>query len=326
MPIQFITGHTHIRAYSLIDSYSSSFEAGRYLDTIGFVSFPVLRNIHEGESPIFFHQFVNGSMASLKHALDSTNIHTPSGQALSQQILEVRESMGLGDVIGCSPRTYELYKPLSQDDSLLSLYLMHIVPSQLFRGESKEKLYIQNSGAFRYNLFKGLVTVDDIISVTPYNDTIYVLNAQVYGSDLLQALSEYLQPKTASPPLFVISSDVELNDLYDIYIPEFDVPFIVTAIQNVTRTNIQALVINQTTTGTLIRDYISSQWKCQHKELPRNILTMSLLSFLLVFTAALLYTKRHRRSQYSELDGDQHQQRGVRRNFQNDTASGGEIL
>ena len=48
LPIQFITGHTHIRAVSYPDDYSSSFEAGRYLDTVGFVSFPTYANVLNG--------------------------------------------------------------------------------------------------------------------------------------------------------------------------------------------------------------------------------------------------------------------------------------
>jgi hypothetical protein len=40
IPIQFITGHTHHRRYARVDDLSASFEAGRYLDTVGFVSFP----------------------------------------------------------------------------------------------------------------------------------------------------------------------------------------------------------------------------------------------------------------------------------------------
>jgi len=37
MPVQFITGHTHKRKFQQMDSFSS-FEAGRFLDTVGFTS------------------------------------------------------------------------------------------------------------------------------------------------------------------------------------------------------------------------------------------------------------------------------------------------
>lgn len=40
LPIQFIAGHSHIRGYTVLDPMSTSFEAGAFLDTIGFVTFP----------------------------------------------------------------------------------------------------------------------------------------------------------------------------------------------------------------------------------------------------------------------------------------------
>lgn len=47
MPVQFITGHTHIRAVHTMDAASVSFEAGKYLDTLGFVSFPTQKTIQK---------------------------------------------------------------------------------------------------------------------------------------------------------------------------------------------------------------------------------------------------------------------------------------
>jgi hypothetical protein len=40
LPIQFIAGHTHYRRYAVADSQSTVVEAGRYMDTVGWVSFP----------------------------------------------------------------------------------------------------------------------------------------------------------------------------------------------------------------------------------------------------------------------------------------------
>lgn len=38
-PVQFVTGHTHYRGFSKVDDAASSFEAGHYLDTLGWISF-----------------------------------------------------------------------------------------------------------------------------------------------------------------------------------------------------------------------------------------------------------------------------------------------
>jgi len=40
LPIQFIAGHTHYRRYAVADAQSTVVEAGRYMDTVGWVSFP----------------------------------------------------------------------------------------------------------------------------------------------------------------------------------------------------------------------------------------------------------------------------------------------
>ena len=39
-PVAFITGHTHIRASFPLDKFAFSFEGGKFMDTIGYLSFP----------------------------------------------------------------------------------------------------------------------------------------------------------------------------------------------------------------------------------------------------------------------------------------------
>ena len=45
MPIQFIAGHTHYRRFAVADPVSTIVEAGKYLDTVGFVSFPTVSTV-----------------------------------------------------------------------------------------------------------------------------------------------------------------------------------------------------------------------------------------------------------------------------------------
>lgn len=47
MPIQFIAGHTHYRRHAIVDPASTVVEAGRFLDTIGWVSFPNAKSVRE---------------------------------------------------------------------------------------------------------------------------------------------------------------------------------------------------------------------------------------------------------------------------------------
>eukprot|EP00534_Pseudo-nitzschia_fraudulenta_P008186 CAMPEP_0201146106 /NCGR_PEP_ID=MMETSP0851-20130426/7810_1 /ASSEMBLY_ACC=CAM_ASM_000631 /TAXON_ID=183588 /ORGANISM="Pseudo-nitzschia fraudulenta, Strain WWA7" /LENGTH=767 /DNA_ID=CAMNT_0047421543 /DNA_START=84 /DNA_END=2387 /DNA_ORIENTATION=- len=47
LPIQFVAGHTHYRRYAVADPQSTVVEAGRYLDTVGWVSFPNANTIRK---------------------------------------------------------------------------------------------------------------------------------------------------------------------------------------------------------------------------------------------------------------------------------------
>jgi hypothetical protein len=146
--------------------------------------------------------------------------------------------------------------------------------------------------------------VDDLISVSPYNDTIFLLDGKVYGRDFIQAFSEYVEPgKTHTLSLFVLAGNVNPNEFYDVYVPMFDLPYILSSIRNVTGSNIQAVAVNDSTTGTLFRDYVSSQWKCNYYDSVENSLLFISLSLLLTFSVFILYRRRrHGRTLYSELD------------------------
>ena len=47
IPVQFITGHSHHHSNQVLDYQVSSFEAGHFLDILGFSSFPSKKSIKE---------------------------------------------------------------------------------------------------------------------------------------------------------------------------------------------------------------------------------------------------------------------------------------
>ena len=95
MPIQFITGHTHYRANERLDTRASSFMAGRYLDTLGFVSFPKQSSTPKDNSSDFEHVFLNPNVETLQSTLGVEDMSTSSGLALSSLIHDTRQQMGL---------------------------------------------------------------------------------------------------------------------------------------------------------------------------------------------------------------------------------------
>lgn len=128
MVIQFITGHTHTRAYVELDNLSNAFEAGRYLDTIGFISF----DMKEGNCK---HIFVNANKASIAQSLGMRidEYLTDEGKELTTYIDRTFDHAGANHVIGCSPIRYRAESHFNQSDSLLRLYLDEVIPTSFLQ-------------------------------------------------------------------------------------------------------------------------------------------------------------------------------------------------
>ena len=149
IPVQFITGHSHIRRSTEFDPKSVSVEAGRFLDTLGFVSF--------SKEGVFDHAFIDTHVSSFMSILnieDPKDFPTSDGKALSQLILETQVREGLLDVIACAPQSYFLNRTMDKEDSLFGLFLKDVVPNYLFHGNSS-KIMINERHDFWYNLYDG---------------------------------------------------------------------------------------------------------------------------------------------------------------------------
>ena len=268
VPVQFITGHTHIRAYTMLDSEAASMEAGRFLDTIGFVSF--------GRNSEFQHVFIDANQAALHKTLGNENYkETANGKALTQQIRNTQQSLGLLQTIGCSVQTYDLAVNMNLQNSLWGLYMYQIIPNMLHLKEKGEDVFVQGTGALRYDLFHGQVLLDDLISVCPFNDTVYSISPQITGQELLQVLEiASIHPNDVIPPgyrydlpYFAISSKtIQLDQWYTIITTEFHKNDMVKRIHNVTDYQVQATPIPSNdgfwTTTNLWTKYVEQEWPC----------------------------------------------------------------
>jgi 2',3'-cyclic-nucleotide 2'-phosphodiesterase (5'-nucleotidase family) len=182
VPVQLVTGHSHRRCFEATDPATSSMEAGRFLDTVGFVSFPkqgtytsAFPNISRTE--LFQHAFIDASKQGLSQALGFNNpedLSTSEGAELTSFIHNSQRKLHLNAHLGCSPMTFSLEANLNDPASLWSLYLNHVVPAELFQFNAS-KLFLQRTGAFRYALFKGDIKEDDVVAVCPFDDAIFAV-------------------------------------------------------------------------------------------------------------------------------------------------------
>jgi len=278
---------------------SSSLEFGRYLDTVGFASFT-----SEG---YFQHEFLDANVKTLKKALDldpnmtHADFKTPDGKALSDLILETQTSMGLLDVLGCSPKSYYLLEPLDHPDSLWGLYMEEIVTNSLFN-EDSSKILIQSAGDFRYDLLQGDVTVTDLISVSPFNNNIYLVAKGVKGFNVntlllsLNALEGYAVLNPTQIPDYLHSSVDGLKKLklYDVYTTKYHLDKVKEHLERITgKTYDPVLYDPQITPGDLWRSYVAEKWSCvgsePYEEDDYPIIKVSIVVFLLILCWVFIF-------------------------------------
>jgi len=192
MPVVFITGHTHYRGVRQLEDATMTFEAGRFMDTVGFVSFPRWESVRSGNAAsLFQHKFLDANRKVLFE--ETLGFHrardgeTKNGKELSQFIDRTRQKMGLEQEIGCAPRSYYVERHVDHPESLWGLYRDQVIPKvfsvkQTMMTIEEEATHTEdnlpmamllNKDAWRYDLLSNAtLVVDDIVAVAPFNDTV----------------------------------------------------------------------------------------------------------------------------------------------------------
>ncbi|KAI9802262.1 MAG: hypothetical protein M1825_002983 [Sarcosagium campestre] len=178
IPIQFFGGHTHIRDFVKYDAGAYALESGRYMETIGFMSIDGLTSAGKGggapKSGLSFNRrYIDNNLFSYGHhsGRNATTFPTEKGGNVTKLISEARKSLKLDALQGCAPQNYWLNRaPYPSNDSILSWLGDKVLPD-IVKQEARENtstLAIINSGALRFDIFKGPFTVDTTYSVSPF--------------------------------------------------------------------------------------------------------------------------------------------------------------
>ena len=189
-PVVFITGHTHYRGVKQLEDLTMTFEAGKFLDTVGFVSFPRAESVRsENASSLFQSVFLDTNRKllfedTLGYAKYSDG-ETHNGKALSEFIHDTRTKLGLAEQVGCAPQSYFVERHIEDNDSLWKLYRDEVVPKVF--GSRKTEEQMQNDlpiammiskGSWRYDIFNNATLIaDDIMVVAPFNDTLVYMGS-----------------------------------------------------------------------------------------------------------------------------------------------------
>lgn len=177
-PIQFFGGHTHIRDYRKYDSKSYALESGRYLETVGFMSIDGIGTGEKGKrltvsSPIFERRYIDNNLFSFYHhsGLNSSTFPTEHGKNVTRMIADARKDLKLDTVFGCAPSdlwTNRVEYPNEQ--SIFTWLESEVIPDITKDTEStgKAKLVMINTGAMRFDIFKGPFTRDTTFIISPF--------------------------------------------------------------------------------------------------------------------------------------------------------------
>ena len=186
--IQFFGGHTHIRDYAKYDRKAYGLESGRYMETIGFMSVTGLPTGGKSDptsidaiaphaarlaAPTFSRRYIDNNLFSFhQHTeLDGTTFPTEHGRNVSSMIASAREALKLDKAFGCAPRDYWTNRaPYPSENSIFSWLQDEVLPDMVSDADRADvpRLVLVNTGALRFDIFKGPFTVDTTYTVSPF--------------------------------------------------------------------------------------------------------------------------------------------------------------
>lgn len=167
--IQFFGGHFHIRDYARYDTHSSGLASGRFMETIGFLSIDDV----ESSTPKFSRRYIDNNLFSYYHhtSLNETSFPTDHGRNITQMIQQARHALDLDFVHGCAPKDLWVDRtPYPSNDSIYTWLETEVLPQSIRNPsrEGKSAFAIINTGAIRFDIFKGPFTHDSTFIVSPF--------------------------------------------------------------------------------------------------------------------------------------------------------------
>lgn len=231
-PIQFFGGHSHIRDVAKYDSNSYGLQAGRYMETIGWASLDGIEvrgkqeseKISKSTGLSFTRRYIDNNLLGYYYhtGLNESSFPTEHGKNVSAVIHEARKTLELDHNYGCAPKDFWLNRaPFPSNDSLFTWLQDDVLPDLVYlpEREGTPRIALTNTGAMRFDIFKGAFTRDTTYIVSPFvskfvyiKDVPYVSASQLLrlinnGGPVFEAAALKTSPLT-SPEHISIKSDI----------------------------------------------------------------------------------------------------------------------
>ncbi|RWA05052.1 hypothetical protein EKO27_g10056 [Xylaria grammica] len=177
-PIAFLGGHAHVRDARRFDDKAFAIASGRYFETIGWMSIDGIPKKSEDSASAkatvtFKRRYIDNNVLGLQHhaGVSETDFLTPRGRNVSQMITDARKALNLDHKLGCSPRDLWMTRAeYPNDGSIFSWLENEVVPDAVVNEERADtpRLTILNTGAIRFDIFKGAFTKDSTYLISPF--------------------------------------------------------------------------------------------------------------------------------------------------------------
>lgn len=192
--------------YKIFDPSSVALESGRYMETLGFQSISGLstggsqQQTAKEQSPslTFLRRYIDNNLFSMYHhsGKDANTFPTSRGLNASHKISEARRSLDLGKTYGCAP--HDLWvsrRPYPHPESIFSWIETELVPQSIETSkrikQGGKALVLTNTGAIRFDIFKGAFTKDTKFLVSPFTSSLRMIKdvPYTYAKQVLSLLN-----------------------------------------------------------------------------------------------------------------------------------------
>ncbi|OBT63807.1 hypothetical protein VE03_06913 [Pseudogymnoascus sp. 23342-1-I1] len=185
-PIQFFSGHSHVRDFARLDDKAYALQSGRYMETVGWMAVDGIkvkgkeRGVEASKGMSFQRRYIDNNLFGYHHhtGLNASTFPTERGVAASLAIASARKSMDLDRVFGCAPQDYWVNRaPYPSPTSIFSLLVDSILPSVLTPADDppKPRIALFNTGGLRFDIFRGTFTKDTTYLISPFDNSFRVI-------------------------------------------------------------------------------------------------------------------------------------------------------
>jgi hypothetical protein len=148
------------------------------METVGFMSIDGLSTSNgpsKQSHPTFRRRYIDNNLYSFYHhtGLDAESFPTKKGRKVSQLIAESRTALELDQVHGCAPRDLWMSRVPYPNPQSIYTWLETKVLAETLKDESRGErpsVAILNSGAIRFDIFKGVFTQDTTWTISPFTN------------------------------------------------------------------------------------------------------------------------------------------------------------